>query len=102
MIAAETKRNIHELITVETSTRIDEALDHAFHTYIQRTEGRVRTLVYDVIEKVLLYLIRQEVLGETIDIHISKYFEVGKTAEIFTNKLLFAIKNFMTPIKTYE
>lgn len=43
--------------------------------------------------------IRQAVLGETLDKRISKYFEVRRAAEIFSNKLL---ENhfFMTPIAT--
>lgn len=48
----------------------------------------------------LLDLLRQDVLGETLDKRISKYFKVGKAAEIFSNKLL-ANHAFMTPIATY-
>lgn len=63
-------------------------------------QGIIRTVVYGVAEQVLLDLIFQNLLGETMNKRISKYLEAGKAAKMSSGQLL-ANQAFMTPIATF-
>lgn len=60
---------------------IDEVLDHAFHFTTLSTQDRIYTVVFDTAEQVSFYLIRQDVVGETLDKLISNYFKIFEDAE---------------------
>lgn len=79
---------------------VDEALDHVFQSATLSAQGRILPALYDLVEKELLHLIRQDVLVETPDKRISKYIEVRKAVETFSNKLMGNLA-FMKPVATF-
>lgn len=61
LISGKTRYSVTEMIANERPLLIDEALDHEFQSATLSTQGRIRTVLYDVVEQELLDLIRQDV-----------------------------------------
>lgn len=99
LISGVMRGSAHEMIAYEMPSLIDQALNHAFQSATLKAQGQIHTILYYVVEQMMLDLICQDILEETLKTLILQYFKVGKSAEKVSNKLL-ANHAFITEIST--
>lgn len=100
MIAAQVKRATKQIVAKEITTLVEESLDDILQCAYENARSGVRSVVYNVVEQVVFDLIRQDVIGETLDKHISAYLDTENAADKVCDKLL-SNNSFMTPIATF-
>lgn len=70
-------KNVEEnLVANKIGTMVGEALDEAVHISLYNARSGVRSVAYNVVEQMMLYLLRKNVIGKTLYAHIVKNFDI--------------------------
>lgn len=75
----------------------EEPLDEVLRTTLHNAQRGVRSAVYKVFKEVMLHLIREEIIEETLKAHIASYFDAN-AASTGLSKMLLVSCAFMAPI----
>lgn len=75
---------------------VQEAVEPLFCASTLSAQGGVRTIVYDAVEHVITDQIKTVLLGDTINNHVAKFFEAGKTSKGLGKGLL-CYDKFLAP-----
>lgn len=59
---------------------VEESLDDNLRTSFQNAQSGIRSLVYNVVEQVVLDMQRKDAIGETVYIQIAKFFDSDAAA----------------------
>lgn len=77
----------------------EKALDDVIRKTILNPQSGVRSVVYNVVEKVVLDMLRELVIKETLGAHIAKYLEIAAAAGGLLKRLLTS-SSLMAPTAT--
>lgn len=75
VIALEVKHEVTELDRTELSTMIEEWLEEILWKSFHNVQSCIQSVIYNVVEQDMLNLLRKDVIKETIDAHIAKFFD---------------------------
>lgn len=78
---------------------IEESLDDVLPETFHSVQSGISSVVYDVVEMVMQYLLREYIIGQPLDAHIAKYFGTDEAANGLRKRLLTSA-SFMPPIAT--
>lgn len=92
VIARVAKSTIKEMVTEGLSTIIEDLMDHILRTLLHNAQSSIPTVVYNVVEKVVLDLMYKEVVEKTLDTHKVKLLDTGETAEGLSKRLLTRVR----------
>lgn len=67
---------------------VEEMSEHMLWTSYHKAQSDIRSVVYKVVEKVMIDLLRKDATRNTIEAHIVKFLETKIVAEKFSKKLL--------------
>lgn len=84
----EVKSAIKQLVRIEMVTIVEEALGEALRRTVYKAQSGVRSVVYTVIQHVILDLLRKRVIEKNLDTHIAKYSYKDAAAEGWSERLL--------------
>lgn len=76
VIARGGKHAVHELLTTEPATMVYESLDGILGTSFHKRQSSIRSVVYQVVQQVMLDLLRMDVIGEMIEAQIAKLYNM--------------------------
>lgn len=76
---------------------VKEALDGVLHKTFHNTQSGVRSVIYNIVEQVLLDLLHEDDTKETLDAHITNLFSTCEARAGLSKKLLTST-TFMAPI----
>lgn len=100
MITREVKYAVKQLVTTKLSTMVEESLDDIMRTSLRNAQTSILSVVYNVVEKVILELVRNNVIRETLGTQPVKFIETDAVSEGLL-KMLLASSSFMEPIATF-
>lgn len=69
-------------------------------TSFHNARNRIHSVVYNVVEQVMLDLTRKDVHGGMLDAHVARFFDTDAVTEVILNRLL-ASSSIMETIKTF-
>lgn len=72
----------------------EEAQDEDLRKTMLKAQSGVRSVVYTVVEQVMLDLLRNDIIGETLDARVAKFFDTNEAAEGLS-KSQFTLTSFM-------
>lgn len=75
MIAREFRSAVKEMVTKELLSTVGESLNDFIGTSFYNTQSIIWSVIYNVVEQVVLDLLRKNVIAETIDLHIAKILD---------------------------
>lgn len=81
VIAREVRSAVSDLVTTELATVLEESLENILRESFHNWQSGIRSVVYNVLEQVILDLLRKDVIGETLEAHIGKVFDTDEAAE---------------------
>lgn len=73
VIASKVTSTLKEIITNELSTMVEETLQNTLRAFFLNVQSGIRSVVYNVVEQLVLDLLHQEVIAETLETHIAKF-----------------------------
>lgn len=76
------------MIPSQNVKNVREALDDYLPEGFRNAQNGVRSVVYDIAEQVILHRLREEVIKETLVIHITSYFDMDEATEKLSKRLL--------------
>lgn len=100
MIAREARPAVVEIATNELSTMVDEFVKDILGTSLYKVQRGTQWVVYIVVEKVMLEVLRKDVIRERLDAHIAKFFDTNAPAKALSRRLL-TFNSLMVPITTF-
>lgn len=77
-----------QLIVEEISTMIEETIENIFFEEYHKAQRSLRIVVCNVFEQAMLDILRKDVIGNTLDVHSAKFFDIEITAKKLSEKLL--------------
>lgn len=80
---------------------IKEWLNNILRTSFHNAQSSIRSVVYNVFEPAMLNLLGQDVIDETLDAQIAKFFDTDAATEGLSKRLL-TWSSFMEPIGTLD
>lgn len=99
-ISNEAQAPIKQLVTDELAMLVEGSLDDIPCTSYCNAQSGIRSVVYRVLEQVMLDLLRKDVIEETMDAHIAKVLNTYAAADEISEKLLTS-SSFIAPITTF-
>lgn len=96
----ETKAIVRQLVTNDLTRLIEEAMDNMLRTWYHNDQNEIRSIVYNVTERVKLDLLRNDVTGEVLHAHTTKFTEID-AAEGRLSKKPLTSGSFTGPISTF-
>lgn len=88
-----------ELVKHERATMVDEPLNGVLHKMIHNAESGLRSVLYNVVEQVMVDMLQRDVIGKTLDAHIAKFLCTDEVAEGVSTRLL-TLPFLMAPMGT--
>lgn len=82
------------------SPLIDELLDDILRKLIHNGQSRIPSVVYNVDEQMMLDVLVKNVMGDTWDAHIAKFFHTNAAVDKLSQRLLI-LNTVITPITTF-
>lgn len=79
---------------------VEKALDEVLRKTFHNGQSGVGSVVYNVVEQIMLDLLFKDVIGECFDAHIAKAVDMDEAAEGFWSRLL-SSSSLMAPIATF-
>lgn len=98
--AREVKSTVKELVPKEMVTIVEKALDEALCKNLHSAQSDVQYVVNNIVEHVMLDLLRKDVIGKNFDAHIAKLFETNEPGEELLKRLLTST-SFITRTATF-
>lgn len=99
-IGDEAKTVVKHLVTKALTILVEELLDDILRTSYNNTPRGICLVVSIVVEQVVLDVLREEVIGKTLDVHPAKPFDAnGSNDKLFKNIL--TLRTFMERIATF-
>lgn len=98
-IGDEAKDGVKKLVTEEIKTLVAESLDTILRNSYNKAWSGIRSVEYNVRKQLLLDSLREEVIAETLEPHVRKYFDNDAAADRLSKKLLTS-RAFVVPIAT--
>lgn len=78
-------------------TIVEEVLDDVLCKKFHNVQSGVRSVLYIVVDQVILDLLCKDVIEETLDLDIAKLFYTDEAAEGLTSKMLLTSNSFVAP-----
>lgn len=66
---------------------VKKALDDALRKKLHNAQSGVRSVVYTVVEKVMVNLLRKDINEDTVEAYIQSYFDTNTAAEGFVTEV---------------
>lgn len=79
-MAREVKSAINEFVLTKLVNMVKELLDDIPRASLHNTWSSIRLVYYAVVEQITRELLRKNVIEETVDAHIAKYFHTETAA----------------------
>lgn len=79
---------------------VEEALDDVQSRMYHRAQSGVLSVVFNVVEQVILDLLPKDVIGKLLEAHIAKSYDTDECAEGLLKRLLTS-NYFMSPLATF-
>lgn len=98
--AQEVKSAIKKPIENELMTMVEGSLEDILRTLLHNAESGTRSVVYIVVEQVMLALLRKKVVRDTLNADIVNYCNTDVAANKLSKRLMTS-SSFMTPITTF-
>lgn len=89
-----------EFVTTEMATMVEEALYGALRNTCPIAHRVIRSDVYNVAERIMLDRLCKEVIGETLDAHITRFLDTAESPESIW-KRLWTSTSLMEPIAAF-
>lgn len=80
-IIREMKSTVTELVANRLSIMIKKFLEERLSASFKNAQSSIESVVYKVVEQVVLDLLRKEIMGETMDSHIAKLFDTDAACD---------------------
>lgn len=77
-----------QLITEGLTTLIEKMLDDILCTSYHNSQNEIRSVVYTVVQRVVLDILQKDGIGETMEDHIVRLFDTVAVADRLWKKLL--------------
>lgn len=100
MVAKQVVRTTEQLGFKGIQLLVAELVDDILECANQKARVKARSIVYNVVEQILLDLLSRELMEEILANYIVKYFDTTDTAYRVGQKLL-STNSFMAPIATF-
>lgn len=68
-------------------TLVEESSDDLLRMSYHNTQCWTRSVLYKAVEQVMLDLLHNDVIGETLQSHIAKFFDTDAAANLLSKKL---------------
>lgn len=99
-IGDEAKADVKQLETLELAVIVEKTLDDILGTSYLNTQSGFYLVVYIVVEQFRLDLLREDVIGETLNAHIAELFDMdAATNRVFEKILMWS--SFIAPITMF-
>lgn len=89
-----------KLVADELVILVEESLDDSIRASYHNAQNGICSVVYNVVEKGKLDLLRKELLGKTLDADVSELFDLDAAADRLSKRLLTS-SSFIAPIDTF-
>lgn len=89
-----------ELVSNETAKMVERASDEVLRDTLRKAQNGFGAFVYNVVELVMMDLLRRDVIGDTLDAHVARFFEKDEAAEGLW-KRMFTSTSFMGRIENF-
>lgn len=99
-MATEQKTALKQFVSEELMTIVEDSLHDIPGRPYHNSQSGFRSVVYDLVEPVMLYLRRRGIIGETLDDRISKLLGTDAAREWLPKKFLTS-RSFMEPLVTF-
>lgn len=84
------------------STLVKKLLDDILSMSIHNAHCIMQSVVFNIVEQVMVYLLRLKVIGETLDAQLAKFFDAFAAAErVSVSKRLLALSLFIAHFATF-
>lgn len=100
VIGGRVKYTVTVLIQNELSTMGETSLYNLSRTSFYNVQGGILSFMYNVVEQVVLELLRNDTIRETLNARVTKYFNNDAAANSLSKRWLTSI-TFMSPIATF-
>lgn len=87
VITRETKRALRKMVTNKSSTMVEEALEDILRTQLHHAQSIIQSVVYKIVEQVMLDLPCKDVLDEMLDAQIAKLLHTAVDVQVLSNRL---------------
>lgn len=94
------KATVKQLATYAFATLVDESFDDMLCFSYHSAQSGFRSVVYIVLEQVLLDLLHKDVISDTMDALMTKCFDTCAAAKKLSKSLL-KLSSFMAPLVTF-
>lgn len=98
VIAREVKFTVKDLTPTELDIMV-ESVENILRTLLHPMQRSIRSIIYFIVEQVMMGLFPRGVIGDTLDAQIAQYFMTDALTEGRPKKLL-AFSSFMKPTAT--
>lgn len=81
MIAAQAANTMKQMVAKECSTVVADSWDDIMQCSYDMAGTGVCSVVYNAVEKILLHLLRSEMMNKTVDKHIANNFDTANSVD---------------------
>lgn len=99
-IGDEAKEAVKQLVSEEITTLVEETWEDIIRTSYHDTQSVIGSVLYNVVVQVILDLLPKEVISETLEAYLVRFFDTYAAAYRLSKKLL-ASSSFMALIATF-